>query len=237
MARTQGHARRPQQDKKTGRFIQIDPLSDEEDQESLTPYHFTGNNPIRFNDPDGKCGWCSDLYDGAVKVARVFNTYVNPLTPFVELATGKSIESDLTQDKPRMTSAGEALMVALPVLKVEGTLVKITERAMTSTGERVVVQTTEKKVTTAYKRPNNATTAEQRASVQGKPCVKCGDQAKTMVAGHKKALVKEHYETGKIDKKVMRSKEAVQPECPTWSAKEGAEMSKYSKDQKKKNGL
>lgn len=41
-------------DQQIGRFIQIDPLSDEEGQESLTPYHFTFNNPILYNDPDGK---------------------------------------------------------------------------------------------------------------------------------------------------------------------------------------
>ncbi|MGN6396471.1 MAG: immunity protein Imm33 domain-containing protein [Mucilaginibacter sp.] len=45
-----------------------------------------------------------------------------------------------------------------------------------------------------------------------------------MVADHKKELVKEHYETGSIDKKRMRSKDAVQPQCPTCSAKQGAEM-------------
>jgi RHS repeat-associated protein len=41
-----------------GRFAQVDPRSDEEAQESLSPYHFSGNNPIRYNDPDGECPWC-----------------------------------------------------------------------------------------------------------------------------------------------------------------------------------
>ena len=40
-------------DQQTGRFIQIDPLS-EDGQESFNPYHFSYNNPIRFNDPDGE---------------------------------------------------------------------------------------------------------------------------------------------------------------------------------------
>jgi len=88
-----------------------------------------------------------------------------------------------------------------------------------------------------YRRPNNSTTKEQRASVQGKPCIKCGTQVKKMVAGHKKAIVKEYYETGTIDKKRMQSKSAVQPECPTCSAREGAQMSRYSKNEKKKRGL
>jgi RHS repeat-associated protein len=40
-------------DQQIGRFIQIDPLF-EDGQESINPYHFSYNNPIRFSDPDGK---------------------------------------------------------------------------------------------------------------------------------------------------------------------------------------
>jgi RHS repeat-associated protein len=42
-------------DQQLGRFIQIDPLADFEGQESLSPYHFSYNNPVTFSDPDGKC--------------------------------------------------------------------------------------------------------------------------------------------------------------------------------------
>ena len=45
-------------DQQIGRFIQIDPLAEEAGQDALTPYHFSGNNPSTFNDPDGKCPWC-----------------------------------------------------------------------------------------------------------------------------------------------------------------------------------
>jgi hypothetical protein len=84
-----------------------------------------------------------------------------------------------------------------------------------------------------YKRPSNATTATQRQSVQGKPCSDCGAVTNKQVADHKTPLVKEHYETGKIDKVKMKSPESIQPQCPTCSAKQGAEMSKYSKEMKK----
>ena len=81
------------------------------------------------------------------------------------------------------------------------------------------------------------TLAPVGASVQGKPCVDCGETKPTMVADHKTPLVKEHYETGTIDKTKMNSLDAVQPQCSTCSSKQGAEMSKYSKEQKKINGL
>jgi RHS repeat-associated protein len=56
-----------------GRFIQIDPLL-EKDQEYITPYHYSFNNPIRFSDADGKeavqcCGW-SDFVDAVNTVTR-----------------------------------------------------------------------------------------------------------------------------------------------------------------------
>lgn len=38
-----------------GRFLQVDPLADVAGQESLTPYHYSLNNPIRWNDPLGDC--------------------------------------------------------------------------------------------------------------------------------------------------------------------------------------
>ena len=128
-------------DPQTGRFIQIDPTPEDGDQESLTPYHFTGNNPIRFDDPNGKCGWCDEIYKGAVEVARTFNTYINPLTPFVELVSGKSVESDFTEAKPRTTSATEAAITLIPGAKIGGTLLKAGEKIIEKTVEKTIIKT------------------------------------------------------------------------------------------------
>jgi len=68
-----------------------------------------------------------------------------------------------------------------------------------------------------YKRPNNATTKEQRDSVQGKPCATCGATGQKNNADHKEPLVEEHYRTGKVDKDKMRSPDAVQPQCQSCS--------------------
>lgn len=66
-------------DPQTGRFIQIDPLIESGDQERLTPYQFSYNNPVRFNDPDGKCPLCliaywagEALYAGGVAVVSYY---------------------------------------------------------------------------------------------------------------------------------------------------------------------
>ena len=92
-------------------------------------------------------------------------------------------------------------------------------------------------ITQAYKRPSGATTRSQRQSVQGKPCVDCGYTAPTQVADHITPLVKEYYNTGTIDKTFMRSPDAVQPQCPTCSSKQGAELSQFSRMKKKELGL
>lgn len=92
-------------------------------------------------------------------------------------------------------------------------------------------------VTAPYKRPSGATTQQQRQAVQGKPCVDCGRMSPSQHADHKKPLVKEHYETGKIDKQRMRSQDAVQPQCPTCSNAQGGRLSAYSRMMKRVFGF
>ena len=93
------------------------------------------------------------------------------------------------------------------------------------------------KITKPYKRPKGATTAAQRASVQGKPCVECGKIAPKMYADHKKPLVVEYYETGTIDRKRMHDLDAVQPHCPTCSSRQGGYPSWFSRKMKEMLGL
>ena len=45
-------------DQQIGRFLQVDPDIEKGEQETQSPYHFAKNNPVRYNDPDGKCPTC-----------------------------------------------------------------------------------------------------------------------------------------------------------------------------------
>ncbi len=121
-----------------------------------------------------------------------------------------------------------------------------TRRALTKGGKEIAGRLITKsrdvtkgapEITKVYKRPSGATTKAQRESVQGKPCVDCGRTTPRQVADHKNPLVKEYYQTGAIDKTRMRDVGSVQPQCPTCSARQGAEMSRFSRQMKKQNGL
>jgi len=80
-----------------------------------------------------------------------------------------------------------------------------------------------------YKRPSGATTARQRASVQGKPCWTCKKVTRNQYADHKFPLVKEHYRNGTIDLQRMRSLNAVRPQCPGCSNEQGGVLAAWSR--------
>jgi hypothetical protein len=88
-----------------------------------------------------------------------------------------------------------------------------------------------------YKRPSGATTLQQRAAVQGQPCVDCGVVTLKQIANHIDELVKEWYSTGTIDLTKMRSVNAVNAHCPTCSAKQGAAAAQFSKQMKREHGF
>lgn len=83
-----------------------------------------------------------------------------------------------------------------------------------------------------YARPSGATTAAQRASVQGLPCVDCGMIGPTQVADHIDPLVVQYYRDGAIDLDQMKSVTAVQPQCSQCSASQGGRLSWYSRTMK-----
>ena len=59
----------------------------------------------------------------------------------METISGKSNESDFTEDKPSAVSVVEAAMFLLPDEKVEGIVVKVVAKAAVKEGEEVVVIT------------------------------------------------------------------------------------------------
>jgi RHS repeat-associated protein len=88
-------------------------------------------------------------------------------------------------------------------------------------------------LTSPYQRPPGATTVQQRAAQQGLVCETCGRISSPMIANHRTPLVQEYYRTGQVDLSRARSLEAVGPHCGTCSAREGAEMSRFSREIKR----
>lgn len=223
-----------------GRFVSTDPVTVTADRlldpQLLNPYAYARNNPYRYVDPDGRLVFLIPaIIWGAGAAWTAYDTYTTYQTEGAA-AAAKALAVDAV-----VTAAGGA--VAKGAVRAGKAAVDYFRRAENVVGDVAdvskVVETagdTAKnapEITKAYKRPSGATTVEQRASVQGKPCVDCGAITPKQVADHKTPLVKEYYETGTIDTTRMRNVDAVQPQCPTCSARQGAEMSRYSQQMKK----
>jgi RHS repeat-associated protein len=225
--------------------------------QSLNLYSYVQNNPTTLGDPDGHLSGSevADYLDS--KIDAVVNYGINAAVAnessydaaedtFVFGATGDVAKSftnllRLGSDAgnlPSHAGSGDYLSTANDVAQEGARLVGIGALAAhvvePGAAAGTEMQEPHPGVTEPYKRPSNATTPEQRASVQGKPCVKCGESGSKMFAGHKTDLVKEYYKTGKIDKAKMRDPNSVQSECPTCSNRSGADAARYSKEMKKK---
>lgn len=120
----------------------------------------------------------------------------------------------VTQDACGASASRCASCVADPRVAVEGQ-VSSPRNSGCFTGFGVAAETADEAVaiTRPYARPAGATTPAQRAAVQSRPCVDCGQIAERQVADHIEPLVQEYYRTGSIDLTRMRSVEAVQPEA------------------------
>src|SRR5450432_1096147 len=129
-------------DPQIGRWTTID-LKIEDGQESISPYASMNNDPCRISDPLGDVPGLGDIGDALMGGVRWINANLNPLTPIVEVITGKSVESDLTEDKSRVTAAMEGAMFLAPEVKIEGAAAKVVENIAIKDGEKVVAKTAE----------------------------------------------------------------------------------------------
>jgi hypothetical protein len=81
------------------------------------------------------------------------------------------------------------------------------------------------------------TTADQRASVQGRPCVTCGATDDVMVADHRVPFVVEWYQNFRINLTRGRSVDAVQPQCRPCSNAQGGRMRAFAQRAARAFGL
>jgi RHS repeat-associated protein len=189
-----------------GRFLSVDPSLDQERATHLPQgwnrYSYVENNPVAHTDPTGKFLGVDDLIEVAAVVYIVMS---NPETVQEIQETGASLAGLWMTLSEQAQKAPEAFHTDQP------------------TKEDVHPD-----VKAPYKRPSNATTPEQRKSVQNQPCGDCGKGGK-MNADHKDPIVKQYYKDGKLDMVKVKDVNAVRPQCPTCSAKQGGLLSQWSK--------
>jgi RHS repeat-associated protein len=105
-------------DPQIGRFLQIDPMLEEGSQEMLSPYHFAYDNPIRFNDPDGKCPIClvpilEGIAEAGVIVYRAYRT-AKTIEALANLAQQKQEADKLVTTPMAITTDAKGNTVAIP---------------------------------------------------------------------------------------------------------------------------
>lgn len=202
------------------------PYADINDPQTLNKYAHVRNNPLRYTDPDGHI--IDELADAAFILYDIRQIVKGGgATTTNVLALGADVVGAAL---PFVTGLGAAVRAEHAVEAG----VHAGEAGVRAAEAGVHAEEAGKIAVAPYKRPSGATTAEQRAAVQGKPCVDCGQVAPRMNADHKTPLVKEHYQRGTIDKTRMRQKDALQPQCPTCSNRQGADLSRYSREQRKR---
>jgi hypothetical protein len=230
------------------RWMSQDPLAEEFYSES--PYNFTHDNPIRYNDPDGRAP--GDPNDPGIleRIVLAFTLALDKAGTILNQRNGNDSPTMNQNIVAASNFVGETLLMGqghMELMQPSSSGSKVVSKVDDAVNQtksvaddavKVVskVDDVAPQVTKAYARPSNATTPAQREAVQGQACVDCGATGK-MFADHKKPLVKEYYETGTINADKMRDINSVQPQCQNCSGRQGAELKKYSQEQKKKNGI
>jgi RHS repeat-associated protein len=85
-------------DQSTGRWWQVDPKADKAGQEIWSPYEYSFDNPVRYNDPNGDCIPCKQFWNSfkqayASNFASLKTTLTtNPLTTLKGITANGALE-------------------------------------------------------------------------------------------------------------------------------------------------
>ena len=125
-------------DQQIGRFIQIDPLTDEGGQESWSPYHYSYNNPTTYSDPDGEFPIIPFIIWAimAASTETVATTVVVATLATVTVAgTVDAINNASTEPIGATASSGSSYSVGSPLLM--GTSSSTSSYTKTTTSKKV----------------------------------------------------------------------------------------------------
>jgi RHS repeat-associated protein len=157
-------------DQQIGRFIQIDPLTDKGEQEKLSGYHFSYNNPVRYNDPDGKCPRCPWIF-------RSIKAYKNAPDVSVTQTGGSNYRRGSVNMTNRTTGATVTQSVRQPLINNPTVAVQ----SKKSTGGLQVVQIVNGSPLPGGKAPDG--TPVQQMSIGGQTRTAFVDGGKNSPAG------------------------------------------------------
>jgi len=119
-----------QLDPQLGRWDRIDPEI-EQRQESISPYESMGNDPIRFNDPNGDIFGLDNLVGAVIGAALEYGSQV-----VENLSSGKSFGQSLTHvNSAKIAGAAVVGLITDGIANVAG---KLATKSATTVAEKVV---------------------------------------------------------------------------------------------------
>ena len=115
----------------TGRWWQVDPKADMFF--SMTPYNYSFNDPVRYNDPEGDCPTCPGAFVDLMVAAKLYWDRLSGATQRLASGTSGSIPSgapvpnDVRQMQKMMGTMNDAKTVAQAVVDGPGRVASFTD--------------------------------------------------------------------------------------------------------------
>ncbi|TXT25035.1 MAG: RHS repeat-associated core domain-containing protein [Rhodocyclaceae bacterium] len=232
-----------------GRFLSRDPAGMAD---AVSPYAYVRNSPTNFVDPMGFLATDPVKLADLSGLARYWGMAGETITDFLPegapiVTIGKALggvgtylTGELTGDQSLKDAALQGLAETSQentnALILLGTMGRGGAKASPKSGVPGEGFTPSESVSSPYVRPIG-TTAGQRTSVQGQPCVDCGAITSKQVADHIDPLVVQYYREGAVNIEQQSSVGAVQAHCPTCSAIQGGQLGAFGKSMLKYFGF
>jgi hypothetical protein len=221
-----------------GRFMSPDwsakeepvPYAKLDNPQTLNLYAYMRNNPLGGADPDGHC--CEEDAEEEIneskeaneELSRINETFNRREAAAADLREQQAV-GQFNESHPGGYDDANGVSHVGPASRQD------VEQMQAENRDKLFGSPTG-----AYKRPNNATTQEQRDDAQGKACSTCGATGQKNNADHIDPLVEQHYRGG-IDKTKMRSPDATRPQCQSCSNQQGGYLRTFSVAMKKLFGF
>jgi len=196
-----------------GRWWQVDPLADEADFTSLTPYNYSFNNPVRYNDPYGDCPLCIPFIIAVVETVVAFAEGAAVAAGGTAVAVG--VTGIVKNTPPEAAGLGNPEILLNPAAGFRDARLKAEAKERSASDQKLIDQANQKKA--KEDAAKSRTQSRQQQTQQGKEkegksnqetkgSHDSGNKSKAGKGDHENANARRAREQAKADQKKEESK-------------------------------